>query len=91
MHVYLKKKNKWKVSSLLALREKCPYLEFSGLYFLAFGLNTDQKKSGYKQFLRIVESSIKNTAHEAIIFEIEIFIAEFNFSYFIHGHIFGKK
>ena len=35
-----------------SLLKKYPYSEFSGLYFPAFGLNTDQKNSEYGQFLR---------------------------------------
>ena len=55
-----------------SLREKCPYSEFSGPYFSAFGLNTeirsiasysvqirentDQKNSEYGHFLRSEEN-----------------------------------
>ena len=34
--------------------EKCPYSGYSGLYFPAFGLNSDQNNSEYGHFLRSV-------------------------------------
>ena len=46
---------------------KCPYSEFFGPYFPAFGLNTDQKNSEYRHLSRsILKMSLKDTVGEVI-------------------------
>ena len=54
----------------ISLRKKCPYSEFSGLYFPAFGLNTEryevrkntnQKNSEYGHFSRSVFDQKRRT------------------------------
>ena len=41
-------------SEAVSLHENCPYSEFSGAYFSAFGLNADQKNSEFGHSSRSV-------------------------------------
>ena len=58
-YVYISFKREWRTFGAWnvyfpspTLCEKCPYSEFSGSYFPAFGLNVDQKNSECGQFSR---------------------------------------
>ena len=49
----------------LQLREKCSYSVFFCPYFPVFGLNTDQKNSGYGHFSRSVCNALFRVKIEA--------------------------
>ena len=67
--------NYFMVNCKTTLHEKCPYSEFSGRYFPAFGLNTDQKNSEYGHFSR--------SANHLVILDIInlIYYITINFTY----------
>ena len=73
----------------ISLRSKCPYSEFCGPYFPAFGLNTerylrentDQKIFKYKHFFRITclhtvvkRTIIQNSLGEYTLIDVSVFI-----------------